>query len=250
MDQTQEQIIKKYKELKRQIGRPPNIREFYSKTDITRNAAEVAFGRETFTKIQRAAGDKPRSFRTIGRSKNEFFEIYGKVIRESKGIPTTPDWKHRKVKPTIDGYRAKLKIKWSQMPVAFIKWASDKSGWEDVVDICTKYCEQSKLYSDNSDSVRTNCGYVYLIKANKKGRYKIGATGSIGRRASQLSQLDTYDRRYEHVLETTDPFGLENYWKRRFKEKSVRSGKEIFQLSQEDLQAFKQFYVKKVSKLH
>ena len=248
MELTQEQIISEYKKLKLKLGRVPNAREFYSETKVTDYSARVAFGGNAYSKIQSEAGDEPRKFCTNGRKEYEFFEIYGRVVRELNRIPTVADWMHRKEKPTLSGYRHKLKINWKQMPLAFIDWAINKSDWEDVVDICTSYCKERKLYSENTEVLTTSYGYVYLIKANRKGQYKIGKTGSPAGRKSQLSQLDPHDRRYEHVLETNDPCGLENYWHRRFEDKKV-SG-EIFKLSKKDLKAFKEFYVKEAPKTY
>lgn len=250
MELTQEQIIGEYKKLKLKLGRAPKSKEFYSETGITPYHIENAFGSNPYTKIQQKAGDEPRKFGTEGRSKDEFFQVYGKVVRDLKGIPTISTWRNRKEKPLPASYVRVLKIKWSQMPLAFINWAIGKSEWEDVVNICTSHCKNSKLFPENTEVSTVSYGYVYLMKANRKGQYKIGKTVSTGRRASQLSQLDPYDRRYEHVLETTDPFGLENYWKRKFKYKIVNVDKEIFELSQEDLKAFKEFYAKEAPKTY
>jgi len=249
MECTKEQIISEYKKLKLKLSRAPTSKEFYTKTGIKLYHAQKSFGSNTYTKIQQEAGDKPRKFAIEGRSKNEFFQAYGKVVRELKEIPTQADWKYRKEKPVVGSYRKVLGIKWGQMPLAFIDWAIDKPDWEDVVDICTNHCKNKNLFPENTKVSTGSYGYVYLMKANKKGWYKIGQTGSTGRRASQLSALDLYDRNYEHVLETTDPFGLENYWHRRFEAKKFsKNKKDFFEFTQDDIKAFKEFYVKKAVK--
>lgn len=250
MGLTQEQIIKEYKKLRLKLERAPTSKEFYRKTGITPYHIENAFGSNPYTKIQQKAGDEPRKFGTKGRTKDEFFQVYGKVVKDLKDIPTISTWRNRKERPQATSYTRILKIKWSQMPLAFINWAIDKPEWKDVVNICTNHCKNNNLFSGNSDVLTASCGYVYLMKANRKGQYKIGKTGSTGGRASQLSQLDPYERRYEHVLETTDPSGIEKYWHRRFKNKRVNVDKEIFELSQGDIKAFKEFYIKEAPKTY
>jgi hypothetical protein len=250
MELTQKQIIGEYKKLKLKLGRSPKSKEFYHETSITPYHLENAFGSNPYTKLQQEVGDEPRKFGTKGRTKDEFFQVYGKVVRDLKDIPAISTWRNRKESPRPTSYARVLKINWSQMPLAFIDWANDKPEWADVVNICTSHCKENNLFSERTEVLTTSYGYVYLIKANRKGHYKIGKTGSTGGRASQLSQLDPYDRRYEHVLETTDPFGLEKYWHQRFKDKRINIDKEIFELSKEDIEAFKKFYVKEAPKTY
>jgi len=71
---------------------------------------------------------------------------------------------------------------------------------------------------------------------------QIDLTDSPGIRANQSSQLHPRDLKYIHLRETNDPFALENYWKLRVKDQC--HGKEIFKLSQHDIDAFKGFYAK------
>lgn len=243
MDCKQKEIIGKYKKLKLELERSPTVKEFFR--IVPRRKCEDSFPKNTYSAIQIAAGDKPRKFRQPRRSEDEFFEIYGKAIRDFiKHVPTEAEWRSRKLRPTVDGYRKQPNIKWSQMPLAFIDWAVSKSKWEDVVYICDSYYKENSLYSKKTEVSTASYGYMYLMKANKKGQYKIGRTGSPGGRTSQLSQLDPHDRRYEHLFETNDPVAFENYWKEyRFKEKRI--SKEIFNLSEDDVKDFKEFFAKK-----
>lgn len=88
MELTQEQIIGEYKRLKFKLKRVPTSEEFYSETGITEYHAENAFGRSPYTKIQQKAGDEPTKFGIEGRTKDEFFQVYGKEVRDLKEIPT------------------------------------------------------------------------------------------------------------------------------------------------------------------
>lgn len=88
-------------------------------------------------------------------------------------------------------------------------------------------------------------GYVYLRRG--PGRYKIGRTTSIPRR-EQTHKTKTWESwELVHVIETDDPEGIEDYWKRRFKDKNKKivddkvkevTPTEEFYLSEDDVAAF------------
>src|SRR3990172_9399816 len=200
MSYSQKEIIDKYRELRTKIERRPTSKEFYSETGITKHVAEVAFGNQAFSKIQRAAGDEPHKFGIPGRSPDEFFQIYGNVIRDLKEVPTRAEWKRRKAKPTADSYLRKLKVSWRQMPFAFQEWAIKQSGWEDVIQICKTHCMNLKQDPDESEESLPSVGYVYLMKSGK--HYKIGKTNSVGRRQYELGTKLPEEAKTIHFIET------------------------------------------------
>lgn len=228
-----EDIINEYKKLKRRIGSPPDSRTFYSETGISRHAAEVAFGREAFSKIQREAGDNPYAFGIPGRTPDQFFLVYGQVVRELQSIPTRADWKHRRISPTADSYCRKLHLPWRAMPSAFLEWANDKPEWQDVARICDSRCTTENKRTD--EAVPEDSGYVYLLRAGKF--YKIGRTNSLGRREYEVALQLPEKAKTIHFIQTDDPVGIEAYWHKRFENKRKRG--EWFELSSEDVRAFK-----------
>lgn len=234
MSYSQDEIVNEYKKLKARIGRPPDSKTFYSDSPVSRAAAELAFGSKAFSKIQKAAGDKPREFRHPGRSLDEFFEQYGSVVREFQGIPKEADWKHRRLKPTPSGYRKKLGLRWSQMPGAFLEWAALKPEWADVVEIC-----RSAQATETSDApaVPDSSGYVYLMRSGKF--HKIGRSKSPEKRGYEVGLKVPDDIKTVHVIKTDDPAGVEAYWHNRFKDKHKRG--EFFELSPQDVRAFKRW---------
>ncbi len=230
-----EEIIREYKLLRSRIGQPPNAKMFYHESSISQRSAQTAFGSKAFSKIQQAAGDEPRRFRTSGRSKVEFFEVYGQVIRKLGIVPTQADWIHRKIKPTPSGFTHKLGLRWSELPRAFRDWASDKPEWNDVVAICEASCPSPDYIGDKPSAAA--CGYVYLIKSGRF--YKIGRTNSPGRRGYELNLQLPEGLVKIHQIETDDPLGIEAYWHNRFKPKRKKG--EFFELSADDVRAFKRW---------
>jgi hypothetical protein len=72
----------------------------------------------------------------------------------------------------------------------------------------------------------------------KSGRhYKIGKTNSSGRREYELSIQLPEKLKMVHVISTDDPTGIEAYWHKRFESKRMNG--EWFELSQDDVRAFK-----------
>lgn len=80
-------------------------------------------------------------------------------------------------------------------------------------------------------------GYVYLVKSGK--RYKIGMSTDVQRRLLQLNTGMPDAGQLVHVINTDDPVGIEAYWHRRFAAKRVRPDAEWFDLSAEDVRAFR-----------
>jgi hypothetical protein len=80
-------------------------------------------------------------------------------------------------------------------------------------------------------------GYVYLARSGKL--FKIGQTANRWRRMSQLDRqtVEGIDELIHTISAYDDALGIEAYWHRRFREKHVRN--EIFDLSAEDIRAFK-----------
>ena len=89
-------------------------------------------------------------------------------------------------------------------------------------------------------STGTKEGYVYmglLTLGGRERRYKIGKAILVERRTDQISLQLPGDLELVHVIRTDDPYGIENYWHRRFAVKNSKG--EWFSLSREDVQAFK-----------
>ncbi len=78
-------------------------------------------------------------------------------------------------------------------------------------------------------------GFVYLMRSGR--HYKIGKTNAVGRRERELAIQFPEEVVQVHAIRTDDPGGIEEYWLKRFGDRS--QGGEWFQLSANDVAAFK-----------
>lgn len=82
-------------------------------------------------------------------------------------------------------------------------------------------------------------GFVYLQQHGSRKEYKIGKTNNPMRREGEV-KIELPERLQPiHYIQTDDPSGIESYWHRRFSEK--RKNGEWFELSKEDVRAFKRW---------
>lgn len=100
-------------------------------------------------------------------------------------------------------------------------------------DILTVIGDRSITHEDEKQSPSIE-GYVYLIKSGNK--YKIGRTGNLKRRLSQINLPDGED--VVHSITTDDPVRLEAYWHDRFSDRRVPKT-EFFKLTPSDVKIFK-----------
>ena len=105
---------------------------------------------------------------------------------------------------SIDNWKARLR--------AFAHGNRDFSQLLEIIDVA--------LRMQGSANSKTVSGYVYLRKFPDK--YKIGHTTSIPKREQQHRTKTWENQELVHGIETDDPKGIEDYWKRRFKEKNVK----------------------------
>ncbi|MCO5240774.1 MAG: GIY-YIG nuclease family protein [Chitinophagaceae bacterium] len=114
-----------------------------------------------------------------------------------------------------------------------IAYCADKDEYSDIIQICSVLQTPEKLKKEKGDVLVI--GAVYLIKSGKF--YKVGRSNSIGRRHYELSIQLPERAEVIHSINTDDPVGIEVYWHNRFRDK--RKNGEWFELSQEDIKAFK-----------
>jgi hypothetical protein len=118
------------------------------------------------------------------------------------------------------------------------EYVLSKEQFKDISEIVNN--ENNKFEDEEQVAVQNKSkGYVYLVKHGSRREYKIGRTNNQIRREGELSIELPEKLSPVHYIETDDPSGIEKYWHSRFSEK--RKNGEWFNLSAEDVQAFKRW---------
>lgn len=140
--------------------------------------------------------------------------------------------------PNHDAFRSHFGTR-QKLRRALIQYCQTHSGFDDVVSMCGPVSTEDSTEDDapkkEKKPAQVVLGFVYLMKSGK--HYKIGKTNAAGRREYELRIQLPESLSTVHVIKTDDPDGIEAYWHRRFASK--RANGEWFQLTLEDVQAFK-----------
>jgi hypothetical protein len=131
MEITKDYIQEQYKILESRLGRQPASKEFYAETGI--NERYVTRNFRTFSKLVEEMGGVPKTFGQEGTSESEYWRTYGEMIRRLSKIPTVGDWDYFDCRPIRSSYTKKFKLKWSELPDAFLQYIADKPEWHDVI---------------------------------------------------------------------------------------------------------------------
>jgi hypothetical protein len=148
----------------------------------------------------------------------------GNIRMKKRSDPSFPN---DKVFDAHFGTRLKLRQ-------AVVKYCQTHPGFDDVPPLCGPIPSNVQPKNEKTPA-STIKGFVYLMKSGKY--HKIGKTNATGRREYELAIQLPEKLNTVHVIKTDDPDGIEAYWHRRFATK--RANGEWFELSREDVEAFK-----------
>lgn len=127
-------LVERYKTVKMVLRRQPSAKEFSKKTGISYYKLQESFGCSWWSKLVKAAGDKPNTFFIQRKTNAEFLTNWGRFLRKINRIPRQSDWHFYKFKPTANTY-------WKRygglgnIPKEFRKFAAGKPDWRDVITI-------------------------------------------------------------------------------------------------------------------
>jgi Meiotically up-regulated gene 113 len=229
---SKESILAAYHDLVTKGGRPVGEKIFIRETGISRYYFQGGYWR-SWSAFQAAAGYAPNS-RTQKIPDDILLHRFAELTLERNDIPTEADLAlKRRDDPSFPN------------KMAFRRWGSREQLLTKVAEYCDGRAEfgavrhllrqgLSTSLEHRLDAFRVK-GFVYLIRSGKN--YKIGRSNAVGRRLRELAIQLPQRPDTVHVIETDDPEGIEDYWHRRFADK--RQGGEWFNLSPEDVRAFK-----------
>lgn len=178
---TVELCLSKYEECKRAHGRLPEYREYLSFSGIEKRQFSRLFGREPFTKLQEAAGDKPNKLQLERVPLDQIMRQYGELVIEIGNLPVYAEWHQRGLQPTESGLRNKPhQIKWSELPSMFLSWieTSEITGFDKAVEIISKSHTfpvrvETRSNRDFEDLVLNVRDWIPARRRNSEAEYKI-----------------------------------------------------------------------------
>ena len=119
-----------------------------------------------------------------------------------------------------------------------VRYGTEHAEFADVAGICAPLLTTAAEEAHAGNGVPSNQdGYVYLIKHGTRREYKVGATNDLSRRSREIGLELPEKHIVVHSVRTDDPFGIEAYWKNRFRERHMNG--EWYALTAADVKAFK-----------
>jgi len=125
-----------------------------------------------------------------------------------------------------------------QFATKIMDYCSSRAGYEDIVALCAPFAAPPPAAKDDMGETAPedeSIGFVYLMKSGRY--YKIGRSNAAGRREYELAIQMPEKLTTIHAICTDDPFGIEDYWHRRFA--ASRKNGEWFDLTSFEVKAFK-----------
>lgn len=160
-------------------------------------------------------------------------------MRELGRYPTVAEMRLRKRQvPAFPNHKVLERMGSREEMLARLAAFCERTGdWPEVVALCATLATETA--EPEPGSGREQMGYVYLalMKVGREKRYKIGKANIVEQRARQVAVNLPEELELVHAISTDDPYGIEGYWHRRFADK--RRGGEWFQLTADDVRAFK-----------
>jgi hypothetical protein len=153
-----EYFIDKYKALKQHnTGRKLLLSDFVKFCDVKKNELERIFGKDPYSKLQEACGDKPNKLQLERTSLSEILDQYGVLVREHQRIPVSADWLQAELHPSPDGLKKVHKISLKDLPEIFVENYKDKVEWHDVLRIL------KRDYGTNTPSGKGNRKFCEIV---------------------------------------------------------------------------------------
>jgi hypothetical protein len=161
--------------------------------------------------------------------------LFAELVRKYKRFPTDRELQiFRRGNPELPAentFRRQFGTK-TDLKNAIRVWSLANDEFLDVAMFLPEMPTQPE-----SKLIPVKQGWVYLLKPGNY--YKIGCGEELERRVKQIKTALPDAASLEHAIRTDDPFGIENYWHRRFEEKRTSKNNEWFRLDPADVAAFK-----------
>ncbi len=161
------------------------------------------------------------------------FPLLAELVKIRQRFPTEKEFdifrNANREMPTINTFRLQFGTI-ASLREAFRSWAIENPSYNDVANLIP-----ATLTKPAAVQSKPKEGWVYLLKSGE--HYKIGCGEELEKRVKQIKTNLPDTSTLIHAIRTDDPFGIENYWHRRFDEK--RANGEWFKLISADVAAFR-----------
>lgn len=171
MDDSRSNALEAYEKLRRQLGQPPSSREFYR--EFPRRKLESAFPEgNPYSNLQKLAGDNPNAFSSPKSNFETILRKWGSLsvetLKEFGRLPIQADWRRKDIRPSISGIEKSHRIKWSELPNAFVEHYRDSAEWAAVLARIPVRETEPELVAKAEQC------FVYLMRDLRNNMYKIG----------------------------------------------------------------------------
>lgn len=235
-----EEILSEIKRLTKESGgKAPGTRKFSNETGMRKSDWYPNLWLRWGDAINEA-GCKPNEFQSA-HSKEHLINKYIELIRELSHFPIEGELLiKRKADSNFPNANAFIQLGSKQERVKEIAgFCESKPEYDDVLQLCLKEIKHSKIPAKDTNSKDNIVGYVYLLQHGSRNEYKIGMTSNPIRREGEVRLALPEKIKPIHYIETDDPYGVENYWHKRFSTK--RKEGEWFSLTADDIRKFKRW---------
>lgn len=140
--------------------------------------------------------------------------------------------------PSHNVFTSKFGTKATQI-LAVKRFCEENPEFVGVIPFLPRY-NQVISYSNQIPEIQLECcGFVYLMKAGSRTRYKVGCSSDPDQRLVDIGRAVPDKLKLVHKIKTDDPSGIEAYWHRRFRSYRVKNTQEWFSLPAVEIAAFR-----------
>lgn len=208
---------------------------FEKETGIKQSDCVPKFWRN-WSDAVREAGYEPNTMQAPF-SEEHLLKSLVSLIRELGRFPTNVDLKIKaRNDPAFPSHTAINRLgRKAERAHRVREFCASQGNLNDVADVAAPFAAAPPAEADTEAGQVKAFGFVYLMKSGKY--YKIGRSACAEKRAHEIKLQLPEELKLLHKIKTDDPVGIEAYWHQRFSDK--RKGGEWFNLSSEDVKAFR-----------
>jgi len=231
---TKERVIAAYHRATNENGGVPPGQNQFDKLISTRIWRGKYFAR--FSELVRETGYEPRK-KNLRHSDSELLTPIALFVRKLGRLPTEDE---RLIeRQQSQSFPSQITIRnhfrdREGLTAALLAFCAESADYDDILAVLRN---SSIGVSSVAGTSSVQNGFIYLMKYGR--HYKIGFSNDVGRRRYDLKLLVPGPHQIIHSFETDDPRGVEAYWHKRFADKLCDGTREYFDLSPEDVAAFK-----------